>query len=293
MENVAKDKTRTVYKACRNIILVLIPSEVLLFYVKEWVWLFIGGLFLVLALIMTITYGKLLEGNIPHYRPGKGFWFYRLSPRGKRIRLTVSQCIMLLTIIVCWVLEYQIWYATAASVAGIYYVQFTLKRRIKQHTAMDGHSLLELEQRGLINLDEMVVGFYQDSTSWSRAPYDSKVFVITTDRLKMVRLKTSSEVEQYEIRLNDIMGLHIFNSGKYSGEKVITMKLVDGIILHLYLVGGSYQGSPEQFISSLLKALDQVKLNSGAMPEVSGKIMVSRSTDSSASDGSARSATPR
>lgn len=33
-------------------ILVLIPSEVLFFYVKEWVWLVVGGLFLILALIM-------------------------------------------------------------------------------------------------------------------------------------------------------------------------------------------------------------------------------------------------
>ncbi|MCD9022606.1 hypothetical protein [Cohnella silvisoli] len=202
---------------------------------------------------------------LPPYRPGKGFWFYRLTGSRKNRVLTVGQVFILLLIIgSLWfgdfsrhTLRYAIGYAIGSAIGGIALIQYVIKPRIKLHTPVDDAALFELEDLGIIRPDEIVIGMYKDFQSWVSASGGAKILLLTPDRLIAIRMSTPDEGERTEIRLSDIDRLGLIGHGKKGEGLILSVGLLDGSIIRFMLLGSSYKYSPEQFIQQLLELLDK------------------------------------
>lgn len=250
-------------KSKRRIIVFLgLPMWVLGLYFaiaeKEWIMGFLSLLLLVASVFAIVKANKLIRGTLVPYRPGKGFWYYRMSAQSKRAYITAAQCVLLLLLIGFWVMDYFNGYTAATAVGGIIVLQVLVKRRIKLHTEVDEASLLELEELGIIRQGEVITSLYKDFEKWSSLSGNAKVLALTPERLIVIIMASAQAGARYEIRLREITGLSIISEGKYGQGVIVTLKLADDTVINLRLEGESQQDSPEQFIQALLKGLDRV-----------------------------------
>jgi hypothetical protein len=234
---------------------------------------FLGAVMTILSLAALIIIRRQINVTLTPYRPGKGYWYYRMSPRSKKIYLTAGQWVLILLLLLFWRAGYFNWYMAFSALFGIYYIQAVVKRRIRLHTDIDDASLFELEELGIIEPDEPVIGLYKDFALWSEVPADAKVLVLTPDRLIVIHMTSPESGERYEIRLKEIAGLGVIASGKQGQGMIITLGLADETVIRLSLVGESYQDSPEQFFQAFLRALDRALAETGAVaePEKAGR----------------------
>lgn len=225
---------------------------------KEWIMGFLSLLLLVASVFAIIKANKLIRGTLAPFRPGKGFWYYRMSAQSKRAYITVGQCVLLLLLIGFWMLDSFNGYTAITAVGGIVVLQVLVKRRIKRHTEVDEAGLSELEELGIIRQGEVITSLYKDFEKWSNVSGNAKVLALTRDRLIVIIMASAEDGARYEIRLREITGLSIVNKGKYGQGVIVTLKLADETVINLLLEGESQQDSPEQFIQTLLKGLDRV-----------------------------------
>ncbi|WP_256760416.1 hypothetical protein [Cohnella sp. WQ 127256] len=191
------------------------------------------------------------------YRPGKGFWFHRLTPRRKNRVLTIGQVAILLLIIGnIWSGDVNL-YMIGYSLGGIALLQFMVKPRIKLHAPVDDAALFELEDLGIIRPDELVVGMYKDFQSWNTVNAGAKLLLLTPARLIAIRMLTPEEGERKDIQLMDIDRLGLIGHGKKGLGLILSVGLTDDSIIRFMLLGQSYKYSPEQFIQQLLELLDK------------------------------------
>lgn len=257
---------------------------------KEWFMGFLSLLLLVASVFAIIKSNKLIRGTLAPYRPGKGFWYYRMSAQSKRAYITSGQWVLVLLLIGSWMLDYLNGYTAVTAVGGIIALQVLVKRRIKLHTEVDDASLFELEELGIIQEGEAVTSLYKDFEEWSKVPENAKVLALTPDRLIVIIMASPEAGTSYEIRLREISGLNIINEGKYGQGFIISLRLADETVINLLLEGESQQDSPEQFIQALLNGLDRVHAGTvePATPKQNAKRVYSEQSRTPFPEGGAR-----
>ncbi|MFD1177614.1 hypothetical protein ACFQ3W_15070 [Paenibacillus puldeungensis] len=288
MDNEGYNKIRRKYIMFWIALCILIPITLLFVITKDWTGTLFTGAFDALIILAIISSRSMLMRTIAPFQPGKGYWYYRMSPQSKRVYFTVTQWTLFLIVLLYWMSGHHSWYAAVGGLFSIYYIQVMLKRRIQLHTEVDDASLFELEELGIIEPEESVISLYKDFLSWSEVPENAKILILTPDRLVVIRMTTPEEGERYEIRLRDIFGLKFVDTGRHGGGKLVALLMNDQTLIHLDVAGESNQDSPEQFFSSLLKTLDQVKMNPGAVPEQTGKAMRNKPAEPSFNEGAPR-----
>ncbi|WP_339818417.1 hypothetical protein MKZ15_22730 [Paenibacillus sp. FSL R7-0216] len=232
------------------------------------VWLgLMCGAFVLICIWPTIMYGKQLKGNIPLYRTGKGFWYYRLSPQHKKTYLTVSQWVFFFLAVVFWILDLgSSVYGTSTLIGGILYIQFKTKKRIKLHTSVDDVTLYELLELGIVKAEEFVTGLYKDFETWTKVHPNAKILAMTEDRLIIVRMITPEIGDRYDVPLREIAGVYVISNGRYGQGLILTIRLSNDSSIRLSLLGNTVQDSPEQFMYEFLNTLDHAKLGTGNKP---------------------------
>ncbi|WP_334076863.1 hypothetical protein [Paenibacillus sanfengchensis] len=215
-------------------------------------------LILVASVFALIKMNQQIQGTLAPYRPGKGFWYYRMSAQSKRTYITVGQWVLFLLLIGSWMMDYFNGYTVVTAIGGIIALQVLVKRRIQLHTEIDDASLFELEELGIIQEGELITSLYKDFEDWSKVSEGAKVLALTPDRLIVIVMASPEVGTRYELRLREIVGLSIIGEGKYGQGVIVTLRLADETVINLLLEGESQQDSPEQFIQSLLRGLDRV-----------------------------------
>ncbi len=193
---------------------------------RDWLEVLVYALVIIGIALLLPRIQRIIDGKTTPYRPGKGFWYQRLPAKDKRIYLTFTLWALLILLLVLYFTDTLNRSASAACVGGII-ASVVLKRRIKFHTEIDAATLQKLEYLIIIVMASSEIG------------------------------------DRYEIQLKDIMGFDLLNAGKYGVSSMFRFSLVDGMTLGVMLEGKSKQGSPEQFIHSMLKALDKLYLEPG------------------------------
>jgi hypothetical protein len=244
--------------------LFFIPIMLIMLGIGEiWAGL-LAGAFSLACLWAIIQFRKLIRGNISLYQPGKGFWFYRLSPQHKKNYLTVSQWVFFLLAVVFLYFDLgSSVYGAVMLIGGIFYFQFRTKKRIKLHMSVDEVTLFELQEIGIVKEEESVTGLYKDFETWTKVHLNAKILVLTEDQLVIVRMITPEIGDRYDVPLREIAGLHVASNGRYGQGLILTIRLSDDSSIRLSLLGNTAQDSPEQFMFELLNTLDQVKLGTG------------------------------
>lgn len=223
----------------------------------EWLTFILLLLAIVASVFALMKFNRQIQGILDSYKPGKGFWYYRMSAQNKRTYLTVAQWLLFLMVFIFWMMDYLNGYAGSIAIGGIFASQ-VMKRRIRLHTPIDDASLFELEELGIIEEGEIITALYKDFDEWSKVSENAKVLALTPDRLIVIIMASSEAGERYEIRLREVVGLSINGEGKYGQGVIVMLKLVDGTVIRFFLEGESHQDSPEQFIQALLTDLDRV-----------------------------------
>lgn len=228
-------------------------------YTKEWFMIFLFVALLIASFGALRITSRQLDGSGKTYKPGQGYWYYRLTPQRKRTYLTVGQGVLVLLALISWMLGFTPIYATAIAVGGIIAIQVLVKRRIRQYTQADEASLSELAELGIIEPGEHITAFYKDFESWTAAPKDAKIMALTAERLIIVVMVSLKAGNRYELRLSEIEGLSILSVGDFGMGFFLTLRMADDTVVRFLLEGSSWQDSPEQFIQVLLQSLDRVK----------------------------------
>jgi len=215
---------------------------------------------LLLALFGPVAVIKLtlqLRGSMSAYRPGKGFWYYRLTRQNKLHYLTAGEVVIVL--IAAGLLlftEAPVYFTLVPAAVGLSSLHFIVKPRIRLHTPVDDASLFELEELGIIGMDETVLGLYKDFEQWAHVADGDKIIVLTNDQLVIIRLYGPESGERVSVSLRDIRRLGIVSSGNAGQGLNVAIGLADETLIRFLLHGESFQDSPEQFIHQLLQSLD-------------------------------------
>lgn len=229
----------------------------------------IGGGVMTIGAVAALIITKRHTQSLSAYRPGKGFWYYRMSRENKLKYLTGGQILIVILLAGLFWAGYFNWYVLFATLFGLYYIQAVIKPRIKLHTPVDDASLFELEELGIIGPEDIVEGLYKDFESWNDVVSGSKVVVLTLDHLVVIRMQDPQHGERLDIRLREIERVGIVSIGKQGQGMILTVGLNDNSIIRFALSGESFQDSPEQFIQQFLQTLDRL-LGNKAPKSVSG-----------------------
>jgi hypothetical protein len=232
----------------------------------DWLMLLGGGVMTIGAIAALVIMNRQLKALAP-YRPGKGFWYYRLTRRQKMNYVTASEIFIILLIAFFFWAGVLTWYVLFASIGSLLYLQFVIKRRIKHHTPVDDATLFELEELGIIQPEDIVKGLYKDFESWSTVGESAKILVLTPYRLIVIVMSSPEQGDRMEIRLRDINRLYLMGNGRQGQGLIATVGLTDGSILRFTLHGNSHQDSPEQFVQQLLESIDNLYIKQPGMPD--------------------------
>lgn len=230
----------------------------------ESVLMFICGILLVAGCIYgLIVFGRFTAGLLK-YQPGKGFGYYRKTREQKLKHMTVGQFILAAVPIVTTLFGYFSFSTIIGSIIAILFIQFHLKRRVSLHTPVDDATLFELEELEIVSTNETVYGLYKDFHSWNAVPAGGKIFVLTLDRLVIIRFLSVDQGQRIDIRLSDIDRLGIIAKGRDGSGLLLTIGTIDYRIIRLSLDGESDQDSPEEFVTHFLQALDNALISRGS-----------------------------
>lgn len=232
----------------------------------SWLMACLGAVLTIGCIAGLVILRRQLKAN-DLYRPGKGFWYYRMKPKQKMNYLTAGEILVILLIALSFWIGYVSWYSIVVSAICLYYIQFVIKRRIKLHTPIDDASLFELEELGIIRPEDIVNGLYKDFESWESVVEGSKILVLTPDCLIIIRMSDPENGERVEIKLRQINRLFLAGHGKQGQGLIATVGLTDGSIFRFTLVGESFQDSPEQFVQQLLETIDQLHIAHPSVPQ--------------------------
>lgn len=201
------------------------------------------------------------------YQVGKAFWLYRKSAEQKIKLYTYGQIgvlLMLLLMLITGNMNGSLVYL----IVGVVSLQ-VFKNRVKLHTIVDEPTLFELEERGIIELQEIVKSLYKDFESWNNVKQGSKILVLTTDKLAMIKINSIDEYEKIECRLRSIKRVSIIRNGEYGQGLLFSIGTNDNNVYLIKLGGESFQDSPEEFLSTFFQALDEALTQTGGAVDYS------------------------
>lgn len=250
-----------------------IPWLILALLDEDWGMALLVVIFVAANIFALYKIQQQLNGAVTPYRPGKGFWYYRMSAQSKRTYITAGQWLLFLILMISYMTGYGNGYTVTTGIGGIIAL-WAIKRRIKLHTEIDDPTLFELEELGIIEEGEMITVLYKDFEEWADVPEGSKVLALTPDRLIVIRMASPESGSRHEIRLKEVAGLGLAGEGRDGKAIIINIGLANGMVARLLLKGQSSQDSPEQFIHALLMALDRVYLQPAASPVMEQPVRV-------------------
>lgn len=187
-----------------------------------------------------------------NYEVGRGFGFYRRSAEEKIKEYTYAQIVMLLIIIACIITREGVGSALTVGISTII-ICAKRKRKLKLHSPIDEIILFELEERKIINPQEVVKAVYKDFEGWSNIKQGGKILIITIDRLIEIIFNDTNEFKKIECSMSDIVGVGIT-------DIAFSIRTKDNEVFHIELREESYQDSHEEFLSLFLKELDSTIL---------------------------------
>ncbi|MDF2724685.1 MAG: hypothetical protein K0Q59_4360 [Paenibacillus sp.] len=228
----------------------------------EWGLLLAGGAMTAASVAVLIMVSRQMGRSMRDYVPGKGFWYYRMTPRNKIRYLTIGEIVVVAMVLIFFFAGELNTAMFTSAVVGLLYIELLMKRRIKYHTAIDDATLFELEELGVIGQEHVVNGMYKDFQSWDDAVEGSKIIVLTIDLLIVIRINQEDELDQLHIRLNEIRRVGVIANGRQGQGLVLALGLEDGTIIRFTLIGESFQDSPEQFVQQFLQTMDKLLASS-------------------------------
>lgn len=232
----------------------------LLAYLKHnWPALWVSGLLLFIHILGFLLLRRRRKGVLPPYIPGKGYWYYRMTPHQKIRHLTIGQGLLLLGLAIFWSCGLYSNKAATVVVGGILTIETILKPRIKRHTPYDKVSHDKLRMLGFIEPGEILHAVYHDFEQWYRIPKNSVVLALTDCCLNVIRMSSHETGIRHAIALCEISDLHLAVKGSIRQGLVISLRLRDGTLLNIELSGKSRLDSPERFAQLLLESLDRIK----------------------------------
>jgi hypothetical protein len=222
---------------------------------QEWLMTFIS-----LALTVLSVYGLTqLRGMVQfasEYRPGEGFRYYRRTAQQKVRYLTWGQWILgVMIVLFLFVLDSGL-IPFLMSIFGILTIQFSIKKRIKNHQEPDAAELAEFTRLGIIAPDEQAIGVYKDFVHLSHTFRGNQIIIVTDKRLISVFLEERGRAVKTEMLLSGINKVRAMGTGFQGQGLLLSVSNRDHNELHIHMTGQSIFFSPEQFVSSLLRALD-------------------------------------
>lgn len=243
--------------ACWAGVLLFGAVAVIGFMDGEWL-MAVGGVAMTAGAIAALFTLRRQSGQLLEYRPGKGFWYYRMTRKNKIAYLTAGQIVIIIMIVVFFFSGIMNWVGVFTGVIALMYIEFLMKRRIKYHTTIDDATLFELEELGIIEPEHIVNGLYKDFQSWNDAREGSKIIVLTTDEFIVIRMNDDNGGDKLHIRLRDINRIGIIANGSHGQGLILTIVQRDDMIVRFTLIGESFQDSPEQFVQQFLQTMDRL-----------------------------------
>lgn len=230
----------------------------IMLYEREWAVGLVSLMVTVIAIYALIKLQRNLSAELKPYRPGKGFWYYRMSRDNKLNYLTAGQVVAGLILIADLAFLSFSYIRLFFCLFGIVFIQTVIKKRIALHTEVDDATLFELEELGLISPYDSVQALYKDFATWESVRPGHKIVVITRDKFIALQMEGTDNAARLDCPLREIDRIGIIENGVQGEGMLITIGTAGGGVLRIKLTGSSNQDSPEQFVSHFLACLDRV-----------------------------------
>ncbi|MGM1020206.1 MAG: hypothetical protein ACQEXV_06575 [Bacillota bacterium] len=222
---------------------------------QEWILTILS-----LGLTVLSAYAlRLLRGMTrftSEYQPGKGHWYYRLTVQQKLRYLTWAQWVVGISIALMFFVFHARLTSFVITILCILTIQFSIKKRIKNHQEPDAAELVEFVRLGIISPDEQAIGVYKDFVHLTHTFRGNQIIIVTDKRLISVFIEEQGRALKTEMLLSGINKVRAIGTGFQGRGLLLSVSNRDHNELHVHMVGQSIFFSPEQFVSSLLQALD-------------------------------------
>ncbi|MBE0335256.1 hypothetical protein [Paenibacillus sp. 23TSA30-6] len=190
------------------------------------------------------------------YQPGKGHWYYRLTVQQKLRYLTWAQWVVGISIALMFFVFHARLTSFVITILCILTIQFSIKKRIKNHQEPDAAELVEFVRLGIISPDEQAIGVYKDFVHLTHTFRGNQIIIVTDKRLISVFIEEQGRALKTEMLLSGINKVRAIGTGFQGRGLLLSVSNRDHNELHVHMVGQSIFFSPEQFVNSLLQALD-------------------------------------
>ncbi|EHS57724.1 hypothetical protein [Paenibacillus sp. Aloe-11] len=234
------------------------------FATQEW-FMTLLSLGLTVLAVYGLTQMSGMTKYASEYQPGKGFRYYRRTVQQKLRYLTWGQCFLAVFIILLFFLRNGGLIPFLMAVFGIITIQFSIKKRIKNHQEPDAAELDDFVRMGIVATHEQIIGVYKDFVHLTHTFRGNQIIIVTDKRLISVFVEEHGRALKTEMLLAGIHKVRAIGTGFQGQGLLLSVSNRDHNELHIHMVGKSIFFSPEQFIGSLLRALDAA-LKSGTYP---------------------------
>ncbi|MBU9707651.1 hypothetical protein KSP24_12040 [Paenibacillus sp. AK121] len=222
---------------------------------EEWFMALLG-----LAMTVLSIYGLTMMRGMTkfnkEYQPGKGYGYYRRTAQQKLRYLTWGQWILGGFIVLMFFIYHVRLSAFLIAILGILTIQFSIKKRIKNHQEPDVTELDEFVRMGIVSPHEQTIGVYKDFLHLSHTFQGNQIVIVTDKRLISVFVEEQGRALKTEMLLSSINKIRAIGTGFQGQGLLLSVSNRDHNELHIHMVGKSIYFSPEQFVGSLLRALD-------------------------------------
>ncbi|MFK4301623.1 MULTISPECIES: hypothetical protein [unclassified Paenibacillus] len=222
---------------------------------QEWLM----ALITVGATILCIYSLMLMRGMTKfsvEYQPGKRFRYYRRTVQQKLGYITWVQCLLGAFIALNFTVLSGGMVLFVVAIFGILTLQFSIKKRIKNHQEPDAADLAEFVRLGIISPHEQTIGVYKDFVHLTHTFRGNQIMIVTDKRLISVFIEEQGRALKTEMLLSSINKVRAIETGFQGKGLLLSVSNRDHNEFHIHMIGQSIYFSPEQFVGSFLRALD-------------------------------------
>ncbi|MDQ0495113.1 hypothetical protein [Paenibacillus brasilensis] len=206
--------------------------------------------------IYALTLMRGMSKFTKEYQPGKGYGYYRRTVQQKLRYLTWAQWLAgAFIILMIFVFDTRPT-SFLIVILAILTIQFSIKKRIKNHQEPDAAELDGFVRMGMISPQEQPIGVYKDFVHLTHTFRGNQIVIVTDKRLISVFVEEQGRAVKTEMLLSGINKVRVIGTGFQGKGILLSVSNRDHNELHIHMVGKSIFFSPEQFIGSLLRALD-------------------------------------
>ncbi|AET60569.1 hypothetical protein HPL003_19145 [Paenibacillus terrae HPL-003] len=190
------------------------------------------------------------------YQPGKRFRYYRRTVQQKLRYITWVQCFLGVLIVLNFTILNGGLVLFVIAIFSILTLQFSIKKRIKNHQEPNTAELADFVRMGIISSNEQTYGVYKDFVQLTHTVRGNQIMIVTDKRLISVFVEEQGRAMKTEMLLSSIKKVRALETGFQGKGLLLSVSNRDHHELHIHMIGQSIYFSPEQFVSSFLRALD-------------------------------------